>query len=293
MAYSMTGFGKSVLESSDYNITVEMKSVNSRYLDISIKLPRVLNELEDKVRKQISARVFRGKIDVFIGFVALNDSSKTVNVDEGLAKQYIEAMKKIAALSGDDSVVSPAFVAKCPDVLLITSAELDIEVVWNELSKAVDLAVDKFLAMRKTEGASMVDDLTSRCNSIENHLAVIEERAPLVSVEYKERLNKRIEDLLDKGSAVDESRLAQEVAIFADKCAIDEEIVRLHSHISQLREIVIKDEPIGRSLDFLIQEFNREANTIGSKSNDTTITNTMLKIKGEIEKMREQVQNIE
>lgn len=293
MAYSMTGFGKCIAESADYYISVEMKSVNSRYLDVSIKLPRVLNELEDRIRKLISSRVSRGKLDVFINFTALNDCSKSVKVDTNLAKQYICAVNEVSELCDDESSVSASFIAKFPDVLMITAAELDLDVVWDVVSDAVDVATDKFLDMRKTEGESMISDVLTHCEEIEQHLSVIEERAPLVSLEYKERLNKRLEELLGSVKVVDEVRLAQEVAIFADKCAIDEEIVRLHSHISQLRQIVQLDEPIGRKLDFLIQEFNREANTIGSKSNDTIITNTMLNIKGAIEKMREQVQNLE
>ena len=292
MVNSMTGFGKGNLEENGRRFNVEIKSVNNRYLDLNIKLPRQLNELEDRVRKHIASRISRGKIDIYINQEKFNEEDISANVDEKVADAYYNAL---AALKGkfklkDDITLS--LMSRMPDVITVDKNEDDIDEVWETLSKALDMAINMLVDMRLKEGLKLSKDIVLRCDTILSKVLEIEKRSPEMVDEFRERILIRVKDYL-KEVEVDEARLLNEVAFFSDKCNITEEIVRLKSHIEQFKNTFNLNEPTGRKLDFLIQEMNREINTIGSKSNDLTITNLVVEVKSELEKIREQIQNIE
>jgi uncharacterized protein (TIGR00255 family) len=292
MIKSMTGFGRGEFAQGGKEFTVEIKTVNHRYSDVFIKMPRQMGFLEDKVRELVSKGISRGKIDVFITYYNYSDDSKSVIFDEVLAKTYIsavEALRDKFALSDDISV---SLIAKFPDVLKVEQNEEDEELLWSILKIAVKNALSSLVKMRENEGEGLKNVLLDRASYIEGIISEISQRAPEVPKEYKNKLETRIKELLDQ-QTIDENRIAMEVAVFADRCSIDEELVRLASHIGQMREALLIDQPVGRKLDFLIQEMNREINTIGSKANDLTITRNVVEIKSEIEKVREQIQNIE
>lgn len=292
MIRSMTGYGRGEAKEDGRVFTVEMRAVNHRYGDISIKIAKQMSFLEDKVRELVSRFLFRGKIDVFITYENFNNDSKLAIVDKELAKAYVDALYLLKNDYGLIDDVSVSLVAKFPDVVKIESASEDEEKLWGILKKAIEMGIDSLIKMRKDEGQKLKNDLLKRSEIINKSLLVIKQRSPYVVSEYREKLKTRISELLDK-SVVDDSRIAMETALFADRCSINEEIVRLDSHINQLSTTFAIDQPIGRKLDFLIQEMLREINTIGSKANDLGIINEVLTIKSEIEKMREQVQNIE
>ncbi len=292
MIMSMTGFGRGEYSRDGKEFTVEIKTVNHRYSDIFVKMPRQIGFLEDKVRELVGKAISRGKIDVFITYYNYSEDSKHVVFDEGLAKAYVSAVEALRDKFGLTDDISVSLISKYPDVLRVEQAQEDEELLWSMLREAVDNAVASLIHMRGIEGEGLKNVLLERADIIENVIAEISKRAPEVPREYKTKLNARIKELLDQ-QVVDESRIAVEVALFADRCSIDEELVRLGSHFGQMRQILSMDQPVGRKLDFLVQEMNREINTIGSKANDLTITRLVVDIKSEIEKIREQIQNIE
>jgi len=295
MIQSMTGYGKG--ESILYNrrFSVEIKSVNHRYNDVTIKLPRVMNPFEDRVRAILSESVSRGKTDVYINYESFSKNDIKVALNEALAEAYAEKLGVLQRLHSLNDEISLSLLARFPDVLSVersvdsdeTAAEM-----WETLAQALRMAITQFAAMRAREGASLKSDILKKCDTIRAIVSQITERAPLVAREYRERLITRVSEALGDAN-IDESRLILEVTVFADRACIDEELTRLASHLSQMAVILEETEPIGRKLDFLVQEMNREINTIGSKSNDLTITRLVVDAKSEIEKIREQVQNIE
>ncbi|NJD04193.1 MAG: YicC family protein [Ruminiclostridium sp.] len=292
MIRSMTGFGRGDCQEDGKEFQVEIKTVNHRYSGVFVKLPRQIGFLEEKVRDMVGKAISRGKIDVYITYNNFSDDSKCVLFDETLAKTYISAVEALRDKFGLRDDISVSLISKYPDVLKVEQAEEDEEKIWLMLKTAVENALSSLITMREVEGEGLKTDLLSRALYIEKILGEISLRAPDVVKEYKLKLESRIKDLLEQQS-MDENRLAMEIAVFADRCSIDEEIVRLGSHLGQMREALNIQQPIGRKLDFLIQEMNREINTIGSKANDLSIIRNVVEIKSEIEKLREQVQNIE
>lgn len=294
MIKSMTGFGRSEYSDGKRNIICEIRSVNHRYSDITVKMPRRYSFAEDKIKQTIKEKLSRGKVDVSISVENVTENDVTIKLNRLAANQYYENLKELKeefALSGD---INLGLLAGMPDVLKAVP-DVDDE---EELTKAILIPVSEasinLESMRAIEGARLAEDLLNKGDNIKSILDKIEERAPLVVRDYTDKLRERIAVLLDGAVEVPEDRILVEAAIFADKCAIDEEITRLNSHLAQLKTILTGTEStVGKKLDFLVQEMNREANTIGSKANDITITNHMLNIKAEIEKIREQVQNIE
>ena len=294
MIKSMTGFGRSEYTDGKRNITVEIKSVNHRYSDISIKMPRRYGFAEDKVKNAVKERIRRGKVDVSIMVENITENDVNIKLNTMIAKQYYENLLELRKEFSVEGDITLQFLAGLPDVM---KAIPDVE-DEEEITKAILIAVAEAAAnlekMRAVEGEKLAEDLIAKGRNIRSILDKIAERAPQVSIDYTARLRERITELIGGSIEVPEDRILVEAAIFADKCAIDEEITRLGSHLIQLENIVTKStQPDGKKLDFLVQEMNREANTIGSKANDITITGYMLEIKSEIEKIREQVQNIE
>ena len=289
---SMTGYGKAELKNELYSLTVEIKTVNNRFLDLNPKYPRFMLALDDIIRRAVSSNVKRGKADLFISFEKLNESLVSLEVDENLAKAYYDASELIAKTTNLKNDFTVSSLMKAPDVIKQTQTDVDIESLSKDVELTIKNACDSLNKMREFEGAKLKTDLLSRVDTIENIVETIEKQAPLVQEEYRVKLTERISEIL-QNAEVDETRLLQETAIFADKCNIDEELTRLHSHISQFRKICESDGEIGKKLDFLVQEFNRESNTVCSKSNNIIITDNALALKCEIEKVREQIQNIE
>lgn len=292
MITSMTGYGRGKCSCEGKDFVVEIKTVNHRYSDVYIKMPRQISFLEDKVREEVSKAVSRGKADVYISFDDYGEDAKNVLIDEGLVKTYINAVELLKTKYNLKDDISVSLIAKFPDVLKVEKAQQDENKIWELLKEALNGAIDSLISMRRIEGEGLKRSLLERGAYIETVLKEISMRAPEVVKEYKSKLESRIKELLDQ-QVVDENRLSMEVAIFADRCSIDEEIVRLGSHLAQFRQILDMDGPVGRKLDFLLQEMNREINTIGSKANDLTITRFVVDVKSELEKIREQIQNIE
>jgi len=292
MVRSMTGFGRGESREGARGFKVEIKTVNHRYSDIFIKIPRQVSFLEERVRDLVGKTLSRGKVDVHITYEDLDEESRIVMFDEALAKTYVQTLYFLRDKFCLQDDISVSLIAKFPDVLRVEKAEEDEEQLWNLLKGALDTALGTLLVMRENEGRELKKNLIERAVCLEEILQRISLRAPEVVNEYKQKLEARIKDLLEQ-QILDENRLAMEVAVFADRCNIDEEIVRLGSHVSQMKETLDMDQPVGRKLDFLVQEMNREINTIGSKANDLKITKDVVEIKSEIEKMREQIQNIE
>jgi len=292
MVRSMTGFGRGEVSRDGKEFTVEIKTVNHRYFDIFIKMPRQISFLEDRVRELVSRAISRGKIDVYITYTNYGSDSRQVTIDEQLAKAYVSALEQLRDMFSLADDISVSLLSKCPEVLKVEQVEEDEEQLWEILKTALDDAVASLIRMRENEGEAMKKALLERADTVEGVIAKIEARAPEVPKDYRAKLTERISDLLEQ-QVVDESRIAMEVALFADRCSIDEELVRLRSHFGQMRQILDMDQPVGRKLDFLVQEMNREINTIGSKANDLEITRYVVDVKSEIEKIREQVQNIE
>ena len=292
MIRSMTGYGRAEEIIDGLNIAVEIKSVNHRYFEFSAKVPRVYGFLEEKLKTFTNSLVSRGKVECYVSVDNLEETETEIIVNHSLAEGYVNAVKELAekfSLEGDVSALS---LSRFPDVLTLHKAADDEEKIWQAVSVVAKQAIDKFVKMREVEGEKLKNDILSRADYIIECVEFVEERSPQTVKEYNEKLKQRMADLIGDAS-VDEQRLLNEAAIYADKIAVDEETVRLRSHISQLRTFMNADEAIGRKLDFLVQEINREANTIGSKAQDVEIAKHVIAIKAEVEKIREQVQNIE
>lgn len=289
---SMTGYGSAKGSVEGQEITVELKSVNNRYLDCSVRLPRNFLFAEDTVKQAVSAGVSRGKVDVFVSSQASQDSGTVVSVNEELARGYRDAVARIAETLGLESGLNAFSLARFPDVLTVERRELDKDKAAAALSEITAKAVEEFNAMREREGERLRRDMLGKLETIEELVSVVEERSPQTVKEYRERLEARLRDILADRS-LDEQRVITEAAIFADRTAVDEETVRLRSHIAQFRTMLEEGSPIGRKMDFLVQEFNRESNTIGSKCSDASLAKVVVDLKSEIEKIREQLQNVE
>ena len=290
--YSMTGYGKGSATGDGREMTVELKSVNHRYLDVGMRLPRHLSFLEDPIRSALTARLSRGHIDVFVNYRNLRSDARSVEIDVPLLTAFVAAAKQAnetLALRDDLSLTAAL---RLPDVSNVREADEDTDAVLALLNAAINGAIDNMLVMREQEGNRLGVYLGNCTDTVESLTEQIAKRSPVVVAEYRTKLDERIQTLLGNVE-VDRARLATEVAIFADKASIDEEISRLHSHIAQMRSLLLDKEPAGRKLDFVVQEMNREFNTIGSKANDGELTKLVLSGKAEIEKIREQVQNIE
>lgn len=291
MIKSMTGFGKAILERNFRKYQVEIKSVNHRYLDISVKLPREISYLEEIVKKEISKYIKRGKVDVFISFENDSTECKKIKINTNLAKAYIKELKKLAEEENLLSDLQVNDIARYPDVLKIQENE-ENEEMKVEIIDVINEAVNSLLKMRVSEGEKIAKDLQERLNIIQEKVNEVSKFSTGLIEEYVVKLEERIKQILEE-QEIDKSRLAQEVVIYADKCSIEEEITRLNSHIGQVKELLNSEEAVGKKLDFIIQEMNRETNTIGSKSGSLEITNGVIDMKTEIENLREQIQNIE
>lgn len=292
MIKSMTGFGRSMAEKDGYVISVELKSVNHRYFEFNCRLPRQYGFAEEKLKSYVNSKVSRGKVDCFLGIEALDTDNADVVVNHTLASAYIKAMNELAQEYSLKNDISSVSISRFPDVFVLKKADEDEEKLWGYIKEVADEAIDKFVAMRETEGEQMKKDVLSRADYILDCVSFIESRSPQTVKEYNDKLIARVHELIGDAS-LDENRIIQEVAIYADKVAVAEETVRLRSHISQLKEFFESSEPIGRKMDFLVQEINRETNTIGSKACDVEIARKVVDIKAEVEKIREQIQNIE
>jgi len=292
MIKSMTGYGGGKAQRDGLELSAEIKSVNNRYLDCSVRLPRNFLFAEEAVKSAVSSSISRGKVDVFITATAGGEASVDVRVNEALAAGYVGAIEALAERFSIPGDLSAAALSRYPDVVSAERRETDKDIFGAALADAMTLALTEFEAMREREGKKLEEDIKSRISAIEALVKTVEEKNPETVSQYRQKLFDKMTEVL-KGATVDEQRILTEAAIFADKTAVDEETVRLKSHISQLREMLQEGSPIGRKMDFLVQEFNREANTIGSKCNDSEITKTVIELKSEIEKIREQVQNIE
>ena len=288
MIKSMTGFGRAVAETDGYVITVEIKSVNHRYFEFSSRIPRQYGFLDDKLKSYINSRVSRGKVECYVSIDALNTEAAQVVVNNTLASAYVSALKELSKNYDLKEDFGASTVARFQDVLVVKKADEDEEKIWSYVKSVT--ALDKFIAMRTVEGEKMKNDISSRADYILSCVEYIEKRSPETVKEYNDKLVERVHDLIGDVS-LDEGRVIQEVAIYADKVAVAEETVRLRSHLDQLKAFINADEPVGRKMDFLVQEINRETNTIGSK--DVDIARKVVDIKAEVEKIREQIQNIE
>lgn len=292
MIYSMTGFGRFEGQVNGRNITLEIKSVNHRYTEFSCRTTRGYSFLEEKLKSYVTSKVSRGKIDMFVSITEPEDTPTEVTVNHNLALGYINALKELEENYGLINNVSVTDIARYPDVLTVHKTAEDEDKVYADVLVAVDSALEGFMAMRKAEGERLKADVLMRASNIMEYVAQVEERSPQTVSEYQEKLEAKIRDFLGSND-YDEQRIITEVAIYADKVAVAEETVRLRSHFAQLNDYLNRDEPVGRSIDFLVQEMNREANTIGSKVRDAQLAQIVVKIKNEIEKIREQIQNIE
>lgn len=292
MIKSMTGFGRCEVQEAERKITVEMKSVNHRYLDVNIKMPKKLNFFEAAIRNELKNYIQRGKVDIFITYEDFTESNVCVKYNKELASEYMQYLQKMAEDFGLDNDVRVSSLSRYPEVLTMEEQTIDEEALWQLLDKAIKGAAEGFVETRIKEGQNLRDDLIEKLNGMLAHVDFITERSPQIIAEYKQKLEDKVKDLLDDVK-VDESRLLMEVTIFADKVCVDEELVRLRSHIETTRDTLVAGGSIGRKLDFIAQEMNREANTILSKSNDLEISNRAIELKTEIEKVREQIQNIE
>ena len=291
MIKSMTGYGKANISKNLREYQVEIKSVNHRYLDVSVKMPRSLSYLEEDIKRTISANLTRGKVDVFITFNNNSLEGRDVKINTEIARMYIKELRNLAESEGIVADIPVTEISKLPDVLTIQNNQ-DDETIKNELLEVSSKAIKNLVEMRKVEGEKIAQDLLARIQDIEEKVKKISSLSTGLIEEYVVKLNTRIKELL-RDKEIDEARLAQEVVIYADKCSIEEEVTRLYSHIYQFRELLNSNETVGKKLDFMIQEMNRETNTIGSKANNLEITNEVINMKTQLENIREQVQNIE
>lgn len=292
MIRSMTGFGRGSCEKDGKSFTIEIKSVNHRYFETNIRMPRVLISFEDKIRKIIGGKVKRGKLDVFVTQGNYDKEDVEAYLNEKLAESYMNCFRVLKDKYDLRDDVSVCQIARLPEVVTLKQKDEDVSETFEQIEQSLNEALEALVFMREREGEKLLQDVIIKCDLINGLVEKIQERAPFVVCEYKEKLTQRL-NALNKEVEFDENRVSMEIAIFADKAGIDEEIVRLNSHIVQMKETLILDEPIGRKLDFIIQEMNRETNTIASKANDLEILNTVINMKSEIEKIREQIQNIE
>ena len=292
MIKSMTGFGRAEEIIGGRDIIVEIRSVNHRYYEFSARVPRVYGYIEEKLKSYLNGRISRGKVEVSVSITAIEAADTQVEINKAVAKGYVDALRSVGEELGLDDDLTLSQLVRLPDVFTVRKAADDEELIWNSVKTVADEAVSRFIAMRETEGLKMKEDVLERADIIERLVDEVERLSPISAENYRNKLYARLcEVLADKN--IDEQRLVTEAAIFADKTAVAEETVRLKSHIRQLRDMLSLDEPVGRKLDFLIQEFNREANTIGSKAQDIAVTKIVVDLKSEIEKIREQIQNIE
>ena len=292
MIKSMTGFGRCEIADEKYKITVEMKSVNHRYLEVGIKMPKKLNFFDAGIRNLLKKYVQRGKVDIFITYEDFNENKLNLKYNPELAKEYVDILKQISEQFDLVNDMKSYTIAKMPEVIVAEEATLDDTELWEALSKAIEGACEQFVDTRITEGENLKNDLVEKLDNMLTNVSFIEERGPQIIGEYRERLENKVKELLaDK--VIDNARIATEVTLFADKICVDEEIVRLKSHIANTRATLIEGGSVGRKLDFIAQEMNREANTILSKINDVEIANRAIELKTDIEKVREQIQNIE
>ena len=289
---SMTGYGRAKEERDGKTITVELRAVNHRYLDCTVKAPRQYGFLDDAVKKAAAARIARGKVEIFVGVEVEEGGDVAVTVNHQLAKRYLDALHDLSETYGLRDDVTVMTLAKLPDVLGSERIEQDAEAMTREVLAVFDKACDGFDQMRLREGEKLAEDVRGRCAAIERMVGEVETRSPERVKEYREKLLARMQEVL-ADTSIDETRILTEAAIYADKTAVDEETVRLRSHLHQMDGMLQETQPIGRKLDFLVQEINREANTIGSKANDVAMARIVVDIKSEIEKIREQIQNIE
>ena len=292
MIQSMTGFGRCQKTLGSRDITVEIKAVNHRYLEFSSRLPRSLGFIEDKLKAQVQSRIARGKVEVSVTVAEQKGSASRVTLNEGLALSYLEELRIFARKNGLTDDLTLSDFCRLPDLFTTRMAEVDEDALWRDISETADGALDSFIAMRRREGEKLSADLAAKLYNILTLVEAVERRSPETVEAYRQRLYKKLGELL-ADRQIDDSRVLTEAALFADKVAVDEETVRLRSHIDQFRHILTLEEPVGRKLDFLVQEMNREANTIGSKAQDAEMASIVVELKSEIEKVREQIQNIE
>jgi uncharacterized protein (TIGR00255 family) len=288
---SMTGFGRASLESNGKNYIIEIKTVNNKYSDITVKSPKRLSFMENKIRKQIANRITRGKVEVSVSFFDFSNKSKNVVLNKEIAKEYIKQLREIADENNLSENISVVEIAKLPDILNSIDSDNDEEIAGEAL-QCLNMALDSLIEMRKAEGENIKQDLLERIERVQNLVDKIAENSKGIVEEYVSKLEKRVKEIL-KTDVVDENRIAQEAVIYADKTSIEEELTRLNSHIVQFKELVNSDGPVGKKLDFMIQEMNRETNTIGSKAGSGEITKAVIDLKVELEDIREQIQNIE
>lgn len=288
---SMTGFGRASLESNGKNYIIEIKTVNNKYSDITVKSPKRLSFMEDKIRKQIANRITRGKVEVSVSFFDFSNKSKNVVLNKEIAKEYIKQLREIADENNLSENISVVEIAKLPDILNSIDSDNDEEIA-SEALQCLNMALNSLIEMRKAEGENIKQDLLERIERVQNLVDKIAENSKGIVEEYVSKLEKRVKEIL-KTDVVDENRIAQEAVIYADKTSIEEELTRLNSHIVQFKELVNSDGPVGKKLDFMIQEMNRETNTIGSKAGSGEITKAVIDLKVELEDIREQIQNIE
>lgn len=293
MVKSMTGFGRSQLNEGGYQVSCEIRGVNHRFFDPHIRMPRRYNILEERIKEEVKKSIQRGRIEININVDKTDDSRRTLKVDKGLAIAYYNYLKELAENLNISKEIRVIDVFRLPEVFNLQDEEEDLDLLWKVLHKAVQTAVTGVLDMREKEGRNLVKDILARNDLILSYARELEERAPAVEVEYRHKLQSRILEVLDKQDMLDENRLLQEVAIFADKTSITEEIVRLKSHVQHLKDLLGAHEAVGRKCDFLVQEMFREINTISSKSNDLKMSQIVVDVKAEVEKIREQLQNIE
>ena len=292
MIKSMTGFGRCEVQEADRKITVEMKSVNHRYLDVNIKMPKKLNFFEAAMRNELKNYIQRGKVDIFITYEDYTESKVCVKYNKELAAEYLKYLNQMSEEFGLDNDIRVSALSRYPEIFTMEEQTIDEEALWQLLDRAIKGAAEGFVETRIKEGENLKNDLCEKLDGMLAHVDFITERSPEIIAEYKQKLTDKVKELLED-TKIDESRLLMEVTIFADKVCVDEELVRLRSHIEATKDALIKGGSIGRKLDFIAQEMNREANTILSKSSDLEISNRAIELKTEIEKVREQIQNIE
>ena len=292
MIKSMTGFGRCEVQEADRKITVEMKSVNHRYLDVNIKMPKKLNFFEAAMRNELKNYIQRGKVDIFITYEDYTESNVCVKYNKERAAEYLKYLNQMSEEFGLDNDIRVSALSRYPEIFTMEEQTIDEEALWQLLDRAIKGAAEGFVETRIKEGENLKNDLCEKLDGMLAHVDFITERSPEIIAEYKQKLTDKVKELLED-TKIDESRLLMEVTIFADKVCVDEELVRLRSHIEATKDALIKGGSIGRKLDFIAQEMNREANTILSKSSDLEISNRAIELKTEIEKVREQIQNIE
>ena len=292
MIKSMTGYGRARKTLNKRDITVEVRSVNNRYLDCTVKMPRMYTFAEDAIKQCVQKAISRGKVDVFITVDASAADVAKVTVNRELAAGYAAALRELSEVCGTEPHITPEQLSRFPDVLTVTKADEDLETVSADFCEVLGEALVSYNEMRAAEGAKLAEDILGRLSTIEEYTTQVEKRSPETVREYREKITSRMQEVL-QSTSIDAQRILTEAAIYADKTAVDEETVRLRSHVAQLRGMVESNEPMGRKMDFLIQEVNRESNTIGSKCNDVDIARVVVGLKAEVEKMREQVQNVE